>query len=274
MAWSEKPFAAAVEGLGARASVLREHAPALYRGGVELGEERLLGLRLGFGLCTREPAAAREVAQDATVEQGCDLADSAIGERLGGMEGRPRERARARVHPVQDERVEVEVEIERAPEALRHDDRTRATALDARPLGPLPQPAEERAHEDAPHGCAQLPVVGEPEAHGVGEGEYPLTDGDGGQDLVGEVQRRLRHAPAAAGGTEAAALAGEGHELVPAALAAGGGRPASVAASDAPRRSLPAIDSSQGVCSNAGQAVSAVRPPLPRCPAATTSNPS
>jgi hypothetical protein len=62
----ERPgIAAAAEALDARRVALREHAPALHRGGVELGEERLLGLWLGFGSITRKPAAAREVAQDA-----------------------------------------------------------------------------------------------------------------------------------------------------------------------------------------------------------------
>ena len=50
------------------------------------------------------------------------------------------------------------------------------------------------------------------------EREHSLADRDRGQHLVGEVHGRIRHAPAAARGTEAAALAGKGHELVTPAL--------------------------------------------------------
>ena len=121
---------------------------------------------------------------------------------------------------VEHERVEVEVEIERAPETLRHDHGTGTSARDPRTSSPRGMPPEQRAHEDAPHGRAERRVVGERKAHRVGERQHPLADRHGGQNVVGEVHGRLRRAPAAAGRTGPAPLAGEGHQLVSAAARA------------------------------------------------------
>jgi hypothetical protein len=165
-------IAPAAEGPASFGAALRQDAPPLDRGGVELGQERLLALARGFpGLAARMPAAC-EVAQDAALEEGHELGDVAIGGRLDGLEARPSERTRAGVDPVEDPRVEVEVEVRRAAEALRNDHRAPASGRAARALA---QPGEERAHQDAPHARGEARVVGEVQAHRVGAGEHPLA---------------------------------------------------------------------------------------------------
>ena len=64
------------------AAVRPERDSTLDRGRAELGEERLVGLgRIGIiVLRARDPAAALEVAQDATVQNGCELDDVLIGQ--------------------------------------------------------------------------------------------------------------------------------------------------------------------------------------------------
>ena len=100
----------------------------------ELGEQRLVGLgpRRLILLLAREPAEAAEVAQDAAVEDGVDLDDVLVGERRGFMEDGRRERILARVDAVDHERMEVKIEVERAPEALGKDDGAGSAARYAR----------------------------------------------------------------------------------------------------------------------------------------------
>ena len=66
-----------------------------------------------------------------------ELGDVAIAGRLDGLEDRPLERAGAGIDPVEDQRVEVEVQVERTPEALRDDDRATAPSRDAGALSPF-----------------------------------------------------------------------------------------------------------------------------------------
>jgi hypothetical protein len=99
--------ATAAEALDAGCGLLSDGHPALHRGGVQLGEQRLVGLKLFFVvLGPRKPAAAHEVAQDAAVESGRELDHVLVGERLGRAEDRPAERARARVDSVEHQRME------------------------------------------------------------------------------------------------------------------------------------------------------------------------
>jgi hypothetical protein len=55
------------------------------------------------------------------VEEGGDLLDVAIAQRLGGMEAWAREGVGARVDAVEHQGVEVQVEVDGTPEALRDD---------------------------------------------------------------------------------------------------------------------------------------------------------
>ncbi len=110
--------------------------------------------------------------------------------------------------------MEVEVQVERAPEALHEVHRSTAAIDDPSVSRSAAEPSEERPQEDPAYETTQGGVIGEQEADPVREGEHPLAHADRGQDAIGQVRGRLGHAPAAAGGTEAAALAGEGHQGV------------------------------------------------------------
>ena len=97
---------------------------------------------------------------------------------------------------------------------LGEDDGARARPGEAVALGTLFQPAQHHAHEDAAHAGAQARVVGQQEAHAVGEGEHPLAHGHARQDVVDQVGGGVGHATGPAGGAESTALAGEGDQLV------------------------------------------------------------
>ena len=155
-----------------RPAALRpERDATLDRGRAELGEERLVGLgRIGIiVLRARDPAAALEVAQDATVQEGGELDDVLIGQWGSFVEDRPCQRMGARVDAVEDEDVEMQIEIERAAEALGDDDRAGATALHTGSGRALARTREQRAHEDAPDGGTELGVEGQQIADAEGE---------------------------------------------------------------------------------------------------------
>ena len=192
------------------AAVRPERDSTLDRGRAELGEERLVGLgRIGIiVLRARNPAAALQVAQDATVQDGCELDDVLIGQRRCFVKDRASQRIGARVDAVQDEDMEMQIEIERAAEALGHDDRATAARC-ARPLWPrVRSHGQQRAHEDAPDGGTELGVEGQQIADAEGEREHPLADRHVRQHVVDQVRGCVGHAPAATGRTETAALAG------------------------------------------------------------------
>jgi len=127
--------------------------------------------------------------------------------------------ARAWVDAVEHERVEVNVAVQRAAEALDEGD---GAALRARNLALLARAATQRredaAHEDAEHGLHQRCVVGEPVAQREGQREHPLAHGHLGQHAIDEVRGGVGHTAAAAGGAEAAALAREGDDAVETAV--------------------------------------------------------
>jgi hypothetical protein len=54
----------------------------------------------------------------------------------------------------------------------------------------------------------------------MGKREHPLADGNPGEDAIGEMRGSVRHAPSAAGGAEAAALAREGDQTLELAVVA------------------------------------------------------
>jgi hypothetical protein len=73
---------------------------------------------------------------------------------------------------------------------------------------------EERAKEGAQHLAGESCVVRAAVAERIGQRQDPLADGHFGQDAIHQVRRRLRHAPAAARGAEAAPLAREGNQAI------------------------------------------------------------
>lgn len=87
--------------------------------------------------------------------------DVLIGQWGSLVGDRSRERTGARVDAVEHQHMEVQIEIERAAEPLRDDDRSRAAVEDAGACRPLAEPIEQRTHKDAPHRGTELGVVGQ-----------------------------------------------------------------------------------------------------------------
>jgi hypothetical protein len=125
------------------------------------------------------------------------------------------------VDAVESQGVEVEVEIERRPEALEEGDgaalRVAGSPMTSRAPAQL---GEEGPHEGAEHLARESRVVGTAVAERVGKREHPLADRNLGQNAVDEVCGGVGHAAAAAGGTKAAPLARKGDEAIVAAVVA------------------------------------------------------
>ena len=85
-----------------------------------------------------------------------------------------------------------------------------------------PQTVLDGAQEDAQHGVESRRVAVEEEAQALGEGHDPLAHGDLREHMINQVGSGLGHAPGGAGGTDAASLAGEGHEKLVAAVGTAG----------------------------------------------------
>ncbi len=85
-----------------------------------------LGLVVSGVLLTRQAAAALEVAHDASVQERGDVRDVLVRELGRGLEAGRGEQALAGVDAVEDQRVEVQVQVEGAAEALRENDGARA----------------------------------------------------------------------------------------------------------------------------------------------------
>jgi hypothetical protein len=89
-----------------------------------------------------------------------------------------------------------------------------------------PEGRTNGAQEDPQDGACDVRVVVEVGAQALGQGQHPLTDGEVGQDVVGEMGGHLGHTPGVAGGADAAALAGEGDQAFMAAVVTtGSGEP-------------------------------------------------
>ncbi len=125
-----------------------------------------------------------------------------------------------RVGAVQGEGVEVEVQVQRRPEAL--DASHRAALIRSHSPSSPNAPAklcEERAQEGSQHLARELRVVGTAITKGVGKREHPLPDRYLREDAIHEVRGGIRHASPATGRAEAAALARKGYEaIVPAVV--------------------------------------------------------
>jgi len=115
------------------------------------------------------------------------------------------------VHAVEPQHVEVDVEIQRAAEAL---DQGHHAALRRIPrhAGLIGKPTGDHTMHDAQHRADGLRLAGEQEAQRVGETQHPLPHRPRAEHLVHQMPRRLGHAPRAAAGAEAALLAGIRHQ--------------------------------------------------------------
>ena len=96
------------------------------------------------------------------------------------------------------------------------------------PGAPPTQEAQHGAHEQPAHLGTRVRVVGAEPAHARRQGQHPLPYWHLGQQAIDEPGGGVGHAPAAARGAEASALAGEGDQLTLAPLAAAQDREASL----------------------------------------------
>jgi hypothetical protein len=105
--------------------------------------------------------------------EGGAKVDVLVRELLRGLEAGRGERALVDVDPVEHQRVEVEVEVQRVAEALEEDHGVRAAAGCAGCRGAFTQPAEDGADEDAAHRAVQRGVEGQEEAHRASSNALP-----------------------------------------------------------------------------------------------------
>lgn len=108
--------------------------------------------------------------------------------------------------------MKVDVEVERATEALDQGDGARLCRLVRKP-GFSDQMRGQYAIDDAQHLAHDRRTAGEQKPQWQREAQHPLAHRGLGQDVVYQQRRALRHAPGSATGAEAAALAAEGHEM-------------------------------------------------------------
>jgi hypothetical protein len=108
--------------------------------------------------------------------------------------------------------VEVDVEVQRAAEALDQGDRTGLGRLTRKPRL-LDQVRGYAAVDDAEHSAHDLGAAREQEAQRIGDAQHPLAHRLLGKHLVDQQCSTLRHAPGAATRAEAAAFAAEGDQV-------------------------------------------------------------
>ena len=80
------------------------------------------------------------------------------------------------------------------------------------------QALRNNAQGDAQHHAQNCPVALQKIAQPFGHGEHPLAHRQAGEDVIGEVCRRLCHSPCVARGAHASTFAGEGDKVVVSAV--------------------------------------------------------
>ncbi len=202
-------------------SVLSQGNPALNGGGVASGEERLCVLFAAFeDLVVSESTSPMEQSENAASERFGQIGDVVIARRRECMKDGRLIGGGAREDPIEDERVEVDVEIESAAEALHDVDGTGPSVAESLFLASAAQESQDRAEKEGAHGGAELWVVGQKKPDPKGKREDPLADGHARQDPVDEVGGGIGHASAAARRAETASFARERDESVFAAVLA------------------------------------------------------
>src|SRR5205823_8262043 len=170
------------------------------------GDSSASGSTSGGGIDVE--SAAREETLDAPVDGGEQPRHLLVARGLGGVE------LEAPVFSlgedaVQEEGVEVDVQLEAAPEALDHRHGAAPPVAHARARRAAAIEPEHGAYGDAEHRAAERMIVRKKIAQAVRQGEHPLAQGNARQDMIDEVGGLLRHTPPATAGTEAASLARE-----------------------------------------------------------------
>src|SRR5213596_2333058 len=191
-----------------------ERDPPLDRGAADAGQRgRFLGEWVDVGGVIDVEPAAREETLDAPVDGGEQPRHLLVARWLGGVELEAPVFSRGE-DAVQQEGVEVDVQLEAAPEALDHRHGAAPPVAHARARRAAAIEPEHGAYGDAEHRAAERMIVGEEIAQAVRQGEHPLAHGNARQDMIDEVGGLLRHTPPATAGTEAASLARERHEAL------------------------------------------------------------
>ena len=121
---------------------------------------------------------------------------------------------------VEDQRVKMDVEVQRAAEALDDHHTTAASALDAVVPRTLPKYPRDGPEEDARHHAAQPVVPSQLVSQASGHRQHPLPDAHVRQYGIDQMCRTLRHTPRAATGTERPVLARERDQPIESARAA------------------------------------------------------
>jgi len=170
---------------------------------------RAVGQEHGF-VFAFEPAAARQVPADAMRDGVGELRQLRRGGGAAQARLAPRGLDVRVVHAVEPQHVEVNIQVQRAAEALDQGHRTAlgAGAVDAGLIG---QPAGDHALHDAQHRANGFWLAGEQETQGVRKAQHPLPHRPRAEHLLDQVPRRLGHASRAATRAEAALLAGIRH---------------------------------------------------------------
>ena len=84
------------------------------------------------------------------------------------------------------------------------------------------QALRDDPQENPQHHVEHWPVALHEVAQSLGHRQHPLAHRQAGKDVIRQVRRRLHHAPGVARGADATAFAGEGDEVVVAAIVAPG----------------------------------------------------
>jgi hypothetical protein len=198
-----------------RAGTGPEREQSLNRGRREARECRgFLGppVRRTALLRGRHQAAPLQESIDPPRDEGHDFRHVVPRETASRMKGQPA--AVRREHAIDHQRVEMDVEVQRAPEPLNHHDSPAPAIGDAAPPRAGPQEAEDGSHVHAHHRATQIMIPREPVPQAIREAQHPLPNRDVGQHMVNEVRRAFGHAAAAATRTEAPPLARERHEPI------------------------------------------------------------
>jgi hypothetical protein len=125
-----------------------------------------------------------------------------------------------REDPIDHERVDVHVQVQRAAEPLDDDHRPAAAIRDAVPPRALAQKPKHGTHVHGHHRPTEIVIPGEQVPQAVRDAQDPLPHRHVGKHVIDEMSRTLRHPSAAAAGTESPSLTREGHEpIVPAPVA-------------------------------------------------------
>jgi hypothetical protein len=124
-------------------------------------------------------------------------------------------------HAVDDTDVEVEVGVEGRPEPVQERDGADLGSRAGSGTGASERGANG-SNEDAQRGTGDGRIVVEEGANPLRDRQHPPTDGQRGQDVVGEMGGGLHHATPVARRTHAPALAAERHQELAAAAGAAG----------------------------------------------------